>query len=84
MEKYPSLMHLYYNHEHKISGAVKVLSIAKHYSNDDEYVVYQNTHTHTVGIIKLSQWYEMVNIDKREGCIDERPRFYSNSPIDNC
>lgn len=76
MEQYPSLNKLYYNHENKIRGAVKVLSIAKHYSDDEEYVVYQNTHKSAIGVIKLSEWNEKINIDKRQGCIDERPRFY--------
>jgi hypothetical protein len=75
MEQYPTLERLYYNHENKISGTVRVLSIAKHYDDTEEYVVYQNTHTGTIGTIKLTQWNETVNMDKREGCIDERPRF---------
>lgn len=77
MERYPTLEKLYYNHEKKIGGNVRVLSVAKHYDNNEEYVVYQDTHTGTIGVIKLTQWNEIVNMDKREGCIDERPRFYT-------
>ena len=76
MEQYPTLEKLYYNHENKIGGTVRVLSIAKHYDDNEECVVYQNTHTGTIGTIKLVQWNETINMDKREGCIDERPRFY--------
>ncbi len=67
MENYPTLEKLYYNHEKKVGGTVKVLSIAKHYDNNEEYVVYQNTHTGTIGTIKLVQWNEMIG---------SRPRFY--------
>jgi hypothetical protein len=73
---YPTLEKLYYNHENKIGGAVRVLSIAKQYETNEEYVVYQNVHTGTIGTIKLVQWNETINMDNREGCIDERPRFY--------
>jgi hypothetical protein len=76
MEQYPTLEKLYYKPENKIGGTVKVLSVAKHYGDNEEYVVYQNTHTGTIGTIKLVQWNESINMDKREGCIDERPRFY--------
>ena len=76
METYPTLEKLYHNHENKISGTVRVLSIAKHYDDGDEYVVYQNTHTGTIGVIKLIKWNEIINMNKREGCLDERPRFY--------
>lgn len=78
MEQYPTLEKLYYNHEDKIGGTVRVLSVAKHYDNGEEYVVYQNTHTGTIGVIKLVQWNEIVNMDKREGCFYKRPRFYHN------
>lgn len=76
MEEYPTLEKLYYNHEHKIGGTVKVLSIAKHYNSNEEYVVYQNTHTGAIGIIKLVQWTEPVDMHTGIGICDERPRFY--------
>jgi hypothetical protein len=76
IEKYPILEKLYYNHENIIKGAVKVLSIAKYYSSDEECVVYQNTYTGTIGVIKLVEWNELVDMNKQEGCINERPRFF--------
>ena len=75
MKEYPKLGTPYYNHEGKI-GEVKVLSIAKHYNDDEEYVVYQGVHTGTIGVIKLSDWNEMVETCERIGCVNERPRIY--------
>ena len=75
MEKYPELNERYHNHENKI-GVVKVLSIAKHYDDGDEYVVYQGVHTGTIGVIKLSKFNEIVDLPKGNEFVNARPRFY--------
>jgi hypothetical protein len=49
---------------------VLVLHIAKLYDSDDEYVVYQNTHTSAIGVIKLVDWNEVVEMDTYQ-----QPRF---------
>jgi hypothetical protein len=74
-DKYPKIGETYYNHENKI-GPVKVISIAELYETHEEFVIYQQIHKGTIGIILLPKWNEMINIDEREGCLNMRPRFY--------
>ena len=76
---YPSLNTDYYCHDGTIRGPVRVLHIGNVYHSNEECVIFQGVHTHKIGIILLSQWDEPINIDDRPGCMDERPRFYSNS-----
>jgi hypothetical protein len=79
MEKeYPLLNKDYYNHERIICGPVRVLYVAKDYFSNEEHVVFQIVHTQEIRIISLQQWDEMINVSKREGCMNSRPRFYHN------
>ena len=76
MEKYPELDKRYHNFEGKV-GVVKVLYVAKHYNDDEEYVVYQGVHTGTIGVIKLSEFNEVIDRPKGNEFVNARPRFYS-------
>ena len=76
MKEYPTFEKLYHNFENKIAGAVRVLSIAAHYDNAEEYVVYQNVCTGTISVIELDKWNETISMSTEISKNDERPRFY--------
>ena len=73
--EYPIIGREYTNHENKI-GNVKVLMIAELYDDGEEYVVFQQIHKGTNGIISLKRWNELVDMKGGNEFINERPRFY--------
>ena len=67
------------NNEGKI-GPVKVLAISEDYFTKEEFVVFQELHKGTVGIISLEEWSKVVDMSKKQDKSREKERF-SRTPI---